>query len=890
MPVIRQLEAQRGLETGSAPSTQIDTSIARGAQALAAGIGDMGQAAQAAQLRLDQQKMEMQQFRADQEFRRLNTRLAGEYAERQVNIDPSGEGFASTVAEDFSARYDEFLQTVPAALRPGFQELAANEQESWITKAAATEADQRNTWYREGVADAVSTQQNQVFDNPALYQAAIDEIYRAIDLSGLPPTEKEDLRESAAAALGQTVAERYLRDEPDVLTPDALGLSSREGYFNAIRAAESSGDDQADNPRSSAYGRYQFTSGTWQGLVERYPDAGLTANGRGDPRQQEIAIRLFTSENERALAGAGIHGTNANLYAAHFLGAGDAKRVLKAPDATRMADIVSPEVISANGFLRGMTVADFKRWTAQKTNDDGAPQPVEEFAGLDFSQRLEIYDRAIARQQDMIDAREAQRKTQYDALKGSLELGIVTGEVASEQTILGAGLSDSDTATLVRSFRAAQGSDQAASEFLRNWSAGTQPNLNPYSSDDRALAGDAYESLMSVVGEDERAAVTAQFVRDTGVVPNQVVAGARQQLTSLDITQVQAGLEQAARLYDAAPQGLQAVEHGSQVKDAALFYDDLVNGRGLTATQAAQRYLDANDPAKRQSRDVLSGLWSEVEEEFSLGDLTSAFDRSGLPFLGDVSAGATPEQQGALLADYIDYAEDAFYRSNGDVELARSMALDEMKRTYGVSEVSGNPMIMRLPPENFYPPIDGGHGYIRQFALRDARSIDPAASEVMLQSVPGQTNMDVQAGVAPSYALFYRTGDGTPWQMAPQPFSVAPDEMQSLSRIVSQERELAFQLQREAAQNVPSFSPSPTGIGVEMDQRQSTPQIDIGAGGQAPTQNTQSILDDLNAQREQLLGTGNQSPINIPIGRGITPGTAAGDIIGQMGGALGGGQ
>ena len=142
-------------------------------------------------------------------------------------------------------------------------------------------------------------------------------------------------------------------------------------YFAAIRQAESGGNDGAKNPLSSATGRYQFVKSTWDSLVDRYPGAGITKDGRFDPEQQEIAIRLFTNENVHSLKAAGIPITGGSLYAAHFLGAGGAKSVLTKTDETPLTSILPESVIKANPFLRGMTVGKFKQWANKKGGGSG---------------------------------------------------------------------------------------------------------------------------------------------------------------------------------------------------------------------------------------------------------------------------------------------------------------------------------------------------------------------------------------------------------------------------------------------------------------------------------------------------------------------------------------
>lgn len=137
-------------------------------------------------------------------------------------------------------------------------------------------------------------------------------------------------------------------------------------YFANTRRAESGGNDMARNPNSSATGRYQFLDATWADLAQRHPELGLTPDGRNDPAQQEAAMKAFTMDNARQLKGAGVGVNPGTLYAAHFLGAGGASKVLGADPATPVASLVGPEVIQANPQLANMTVADFQQWAASK--------------------------------------------------------------------------------------------------------------------------------------------------------------------------------------------------------------------------------------------------------------------------------------------------------------------------------------------------------------------------------------------------------------------------------------------------------------------------------------------------------------------------------------------
>lgn len=122
-------------------------------------------------------------------------------------------------------------------------------------------------------------------------------------------------------------------------------------YFSRTRSAESSGNDAARNPASTATGRYQFLEGTWNGLMKSNPELGLTPDGRTDPQQQERAMRAFTAQNAEALKAKGIAPTDANLYVTHFLGAGAAPNFISAVQqdpSVPATSLVSPQAAAAN--------------------------------------------------------------------------------------------------------------------------------------------------------------------------------------------------------------------------------------------------------------------------------------------------------------------------------------------------------------------------------------------------------------------------------------------------------------------------------------------------------------------------------------------------------------
>ncbi len=150
--------------------------------------------------------------------------------------------------------------------------------------------------------------------------------------------------------------------------------------LDRIGNVESGGNPTARASTSSAMGQFQFTRGTWaQMIADSRPDIAkgrsveeLTNDKavqdlRADPAISRQMAGVLLSQNAAALKGAGIQPTAGNLYLAHFLGAGDAIKVLKADPNAPVAGIVNQGSIDANqSVLAGKTAGTVTNWANRK--------------------------------------------------------------------------------------------------------------------------------------------------------------------------------------------------------------------------------------------------------------------------------------------------------------------------------------------------------------------------------------------------------------------------------------------------------------------------------------------------------------------------------------------
>ncbi|WFU37452.1 lytic transglycosylase domain-containing protein [Bradyrhizobium sp. CB82] len=162
-----------------------------------------------------------------------------------------------------------------------------------------------------------------------------------------------------------------------------IDKTAAKALVERIIVAESNGDPNIKNRRSSATGAAQFLDDTWLEAVRRHrrdliqgrSDKEVLDLRRNPELAREITTRLV-EEYAAILNNRGLPITPGSLYLAHFAGPAGAVALLSAAENADAASLMAAadatgrttrdKLINANPFLKALTVADIKAWADRK--------------------------------------------------------------------------------------------------------------------------------------------------------------------------------------------------------------------------------------------------------------------------------------------------------------------------------------------------------------------------------------------------------------------------------------------------------------------------------------------------------------------------------------------
>jgi hypothetical protein len=178
----------------------------------------------------------------------------------------------------------------------------------------------------------------------------------------------------------------------------------------AIAKLESGGDTRAQNPNSTASGKYQFIKSTFEGVQKNNPDLPKVTwdEFQKNPEVQQQYQTAFRQENTRTLEKHGIEPTPTNQYIVHFAGAPKGTALLRANDDAKLSDFFNEKTMKINRLTPDMTVGDFKGYIGRKMDRALGVQPQDDQINL-AAQQYDFHHPEIT--QEHIDQAAAVQKS-----------------------------------------------------------------------------------------------------------------------------------------------------------------------------------------------------------------------------------------------------------------------------------------------------------------------------------------------------------------------------------------------------------------------------------------------------------------------------------------------
>lgn len=688
---------------------------------------------------------------------------------------------------------------------------------------------------------------------------------RAVESGEVNPADIDDFLDRAAEAGAVRAVERvtkaaavqsYLRGSFERLSLGeraraVIELQGRGGgdrEVAAIIGAESGGDPTARAATSSAAGLGQFVAGTWLDLIRRH--APEVAAGRSE--QEILALRtdpnfadlnrrmvgVYRDENRAALQQAGVASDSGAVYLAHFLGAGDAIKVLQASPDTPLVGLVQQRSIDANRtiFARNPTAKDIIAFARRKVGDvvpagaRGDPaflNAVRKHAASDLNRVLPQIE-ARVKAGETVDAQELDDLGALvyavggeDERRRVVQMAVLAS--VGEQ-LAGMSAQEREAAGIEFARRFAQGSTQLESEIGSYVGTYSKKIADAYKNDpyDAAVRYGGRPATPPVDFAGDPAALDAAiqareaeriFIREReGIDPGTLLRPREAQalkgaLLGSEPARIAAAAAIASNLLASNPNAFAGLAGENEVVKEALKFRHYVDDLAMPAGQAAARLLLERTPEHKAR--VAAQVKGEdidkiVKDKVALSDLEKAFDASWWP--GRPAVGFTPEQRIGMYGDYVELFRER-YAETGDAETAKKLAQDQLKRVWGVTGVSGTDIVMRYPPEKI-PALQGIENAAEVVATQAIEAIRAETGETVergnlrLTVIPGHTAAAFRNGKAVPYMLGWVDAQGIPHWLPPgRAFVVDADAARQAQ---SERREAAFRREQEISRLDPA--------------------------------------------------------------------------------------
>jgi len=670
------------------------------------------------------------------------------------------------------------------------------------------------------------------------------------------------------------------------MKPAEERLRLLEGSRGSLKVRESGGDPTKENeigfaglyqfgaPRLQTLGVYQPGSnedlktwnttgktapGKWSGQfnIPGFPNVKTKADFLANPAAQERVFELDDQKKSAEMRANGLDKYVGQTVGGVKMTEEGIKNMIHLGGAGGAAAFLQSGGVIDRADKNGTKLSDYARMglSGKGTGVASVLDPLEQKdlrdgASYELMQKSRIADKERAQQAAEVEAGRVQRVN-------ALEVGILDGTMGREDYLRhrqDGTITDADQMRKIEGMLAASDKRRQDEQTWREvWSG--QRSVNPLSKDDRDIVEAGVQSIVRGSNGQVSAPEAALRVYErTGVLAESGVVAMRGALLKNDVDSVKAVGTIAANMMfaptskfpNANPRVFDGVQNGKELSEVGTAFNYLTNKVGLPADEAAKRIVEMNSPEYKKTFKVDDKEADAFEKDLAKNAATEMakgkFAGAGWFFNNAFTNNAMRNDIATTFATEAAY----FYKKHGDAELAKSQAMDEMKKIYGVS----NGALMKYPPENVYPPINGRTDYIYRQAAEDIKAktgtaVDP--KDIVFQEVPVETAEAFRAKrPTPYQVMYYSTVNGhRVLNMLPAGTRWRADVEGEAAKATQKANDAAMtQWEQERAARAPSPIVRPEDTPATMTGGRVRPQAEREAQAQAQTEfRTQRVKD-----------------------------------------------
>lgn len=722
-------------------------------------LADLAQATQRDQQAKQGYDLEtkLTRFRAEEEQR---------YLQAREEASESGIGFTRGYMENYQQRANEFIKQNFGAANEGQNQRGRQALlglgNSLYSKANSYETQSKLAFYDRETNSGLDTIRTQIRNNAAPYDELKEQGLAQIEAADMPDAWKAERR----AMWDADAQESQWRWDYEQNPQEAIA-ELRGGGDAASLLREFEGFRETPywdvNAHRVGYGSDTITKA--DGSVERVTKNSKVSRADAerdlDRRVQEFEQQAISDIGVDAWASLPGHARAAITSITYNYGEVP-KRIR---DEARSGDV---EALASAVEALGGDNGGINRKRRQREADiiRGTGRISSKYDDIPYDRR----EKLASWGQTQYDKQQTQQRTQTADM---YRLMIATEpENVSQDVILNdMVLDDGDKATLINALNTKNKESAAANAVLSSLAATGSANINAVDNEQAKAGDNAYNKLIGGAENDEqRQAITEDFVGRTKYVPKSVRNDIANGLNSTTNADVMASLQRSQRLAAVGQQSLMSVQGGKDILDAAKDFETMTLGLGYTPEQATRQYMEDRDRAKKAGYDTLVSEAKEIAKDINNADIQSVFGYGALSrgtgFAAEV--GYTGAQNAEMLGEYKDFFISEYTRT-GNADTAKARADDKMRRLYGTSSMFlEEDVITKFPPENYYPTVGGTYDYVSSQAANAIEQITGKKypdSSVFLLADMKQTARDVQSiengkPVMPRYQLWYVDENG----------------------------------------------------------------------------------------------------------------------------------